>query len=196
MTYYDCMSLEKKAIRTLRDAERTLRGLVAEAAGTGDYAGAIRVAGWAKSLAELTRSEVTPAPSASPKEKKARRSTSEKYPIFSRRSEHLVRTAWSKKSRSEYDHKVNQATLIAVAAAIAEKGKAGGLVSTDFLLPMKAEDGAEIPNYQVYVCLSFLKKVNLIDQHGRRGYSVLETSDLPGAAERAWKALGTGSSKE
>jgi hypothetical protein len=52
-------------------------------------------------------------------------------------------------------------------------------------------EGSDIPAYQTYVCIAFLKVTGLIEQHGRRGYSIARLDDFAGAVESTWRALPT-----
>lgn len=188
------MAVEERAIALIREAEGRLRDLASEGAATGDYAGTIRAATLAKALAELAgpkelgRRRPIERP-ASPKAG-ARRTSKPKYPRFVRRGDQLVRLAWSKRAKGEYEHKAGASALKALAAAILEAGRAGRIVSTEKLLPIVA-DGTEVPNYQAYVCLGFLRDAHLVEQHGRQGYSVPNLSGLAAAVEAAWQGLPT-----
>lgn len=201
------MAIEAKAVAILRDAEASLRQLAAEAASAGDYAGIIKVAAWAKTISDLVKA--TPAadmakPESQPPktslDKKAvqsrrmatRSAERREYPRFFRSRDQLVRVAWSKREKKEYQHKASHGALLALVAALIEAGKDGRVFTTDQILPVRdPTDGSEIPNYQSYVCIAWLKQTGLIDQHGRQGYSVPRLAELRDAVEAIWRSLPT-----
>lgn len=200
------MGIEARAAAILRDAETGLRQLAAEGASAGDYAGIIKVAAWAKAVSDLVKSSA-PEASAKPstvqrvaataaKPKGVTRRTTpqtedrKEYPRFFRYGEQLIRVAWSKREKKEYQHKAPHSALQALATALAEAGKDGRVFSTDQVLPIRdPADGSEIPNYQSYVCIAWLKQTGLVDQHGRQGYSVPRLAEFKDAVESIWRTL-------
>jgi hypothetical protein len=112
------------------------------------------------------------------------------YPRFFRHGDQLIRVAWSKREKKEYQHKAPHSALKALAATLAEAGKEGRVFSTDQVLPIRdPADGSEVPNYQSYVCIAWLKQTGLIDQHGRQGYSVPRLAEFKDAVESIWRTL-------
>lgn len=193
------MTIEEKAVVLLRETEASLRQLAAQAAEAGDYAVIIKVAAWAKAVSDLVKS---PTPDTRPKPRnptgrvKTRRHTStrsvkrKEYPRFFRHGEQLIRVAWSKREKKEYQHKAPYGVLKALTAAVVEAGKEGRVFSTDQVLPIHDQnDGSEIPNYQAYVCIAWLKQTRLIDQHGRQGYSIPRLEEFQNAVGSIWQTL-------
>lgn len=200
------MAIEARAAAILGDAEADLRKLAAEAASVGDYAAIIKVAAWAKAVSDLVKSsapEATPKlaarnsavtanakPQTAPRRSGPRPAERKQYPRFFRHGDQLIRVAWSKREKKEYQHKAPHSALTALAAALAEAGKEGRVFSTDQVLPIRdPADGSEIPNYQSYVCIAWLKQTGLIDQHGRQGYSVPRLAEFKDAVESIWRTL-------
>lgn len=199
------MSIQSRASSVLNEAEGKLRQLAAEAASSGDYAAIVKVAAWAKAVGDLVRSaspESRQNPTGTPRKlgrgaKKsgaASRSTApsetKAYPRFYRRGDQLFRVAWSKRDKKEYLHKSPRSAISALVSALAKVGREGRVFSTDELLPLtSADDGAEIPNYQTYVCIAWLKHTGLIEQHGRQGYSIPQLAQLEGSVESMWQSL-------
>jgi hypothetical protein len=73
---------------------------------------------------------------------------------------------------------------------MAEKGAGGRIFSTDQFLPIhNSTDGLPVPNYQAYVGISLLKQTALIDQHGRRGYSIPQIAMFSEAVESVWRKI-------
>ncbi len=57
-------------------------------------------------------------------------------------------------------------------------------------LPLKdPADGTEIPTYQVYLCLAWLRQAKLVEQHGRQGYSLPSSAHLEGLAGKLFEQL-------
>ena len=200
------MAIEARAVVILQGAEANLRELAAEAASAGDYAAIIKVAAWAKALNDLVSSAAgdkrvktsavergvanTAKPQGTARRSTPRRSERREYPRFFRHGDHLIRVAWSKREKKEYQHKAPYSTLRALALALEDAGKEGRVFSTDQLLPLREPtDGAEIPNYQSYVCIAWLKQMGLIDQHGRQGYSVPRLAALRDSIGTIWRTL-------
>jgi hypothetical protein len=127
---------------------------------------------------------------ADPRARRSPRSAKkQEYPLFFRRGEQLIRVAWSKRDKQEYQHKSSHSGLKALARAMAKVGADGRVFSTEDFLPIQHEDGSEIPNYQAYAGIALLKQGGLIDQHGRQGYSIANIADFPEAVEAIWKRL-------
>ena len=59
-------------------------------------------------------------------------------------------------------------------------------------LPLKdPADGTEIPTYQVYLCLAWLRQAKLVEQHGRQGYSLPDSAHLDALAGKLFEQLPT-----
>lgn len=112
------------------------------------------------------------------------------YPKFFRDREELVKIGWSKKQRAEYRHKAPKAVVLLVAQALEQKGAGGERFTFEELLPFRDRDtGADVPSYQAYAVLAWLRKEELIVQHGRQGYSLAQNISVMGAVEERWKLL-------
>jgi hypothetical protein len=70
-----------------------------------------------------------------------------------------------------------------------ERGADGRIFSTDELLPLCDNGGADVPSYQVYAGIALFKQTGLIDQHGRRGYSIPRPKELKDAVEAVLQNL-------
>jgi hypothetical protein len=198
------MDQVSKATKTLRDAEASLRSLVSDAAAGGDYASVVQIAAWARTLSELLKDAPGPtqhgglahkerSPVATKMAAPAKRSSTsrlkDKYPLFFRSGDRLVRVAWSKSDRREYEHKAPYAMLKSLSAKLAECAADGRVFSMEQVLPIFDEDGTEIPSYQAYAGLALLKHSGLIDQHGRQGYSIPALPKFRAAVEGVWRNL-------
>jgi hypothetical protein len=191
---------------TIRKAEQEIRGLIAEAATAGEYDLVARLSSIARRLSEMAEEaagktspvaraalpptmadEPPPAKPASPAGR--RTSRKEGYPRFEKTRDVLVKIGWSKKERSEYVHKAPKAGVDAVARRVMDLGKGSRMFTTDDLLPVKLSGGGdELPGYQAYICLAWLRDIGAVEQHGREGYSV-PGDDLIGTVSRTWETL-------
>jgi hypothetical protein len=199
----------ERGMKTMRESERQLRGLVSEAASAGDYESVMTLTSWARSLATLVAShgsndqavvethEVESSHSVArrgPRGMKVvtrrQRLAKRDYPKFLRRGRDLVKVGWSRRAKAEYEHKVAESVVMLVARAIAKAGLNGELAPTEkFLAAVAAEDGVEVPEYQVYVVLAWLRCLGLVVQRGRQGYTVSQPNDLPNQVSLSWERL-------
>jgi hypothetical protein len=200
------MVLLDRASNLLRETEGKLRGLVSEAATSGDYASVFQIAAWARTLSELINGKspersknavsIPGSPQNSGRGTKQNSSSSRSlqrgqrnYPQFFRQGDQLIRLAWSKREKKEYRHKAPYSTLKVLAKSMAEKGADGRVFATDQFLPIRDTGNGEVPNYQAYVGISLFKQTGLIDQHGRQGYSIPRLTEFKDAVEAVWKKL-------
>lgn len=204
------MDLLTRATTIVDDAELRLKELLAEAARSGDYPALVRIAAWARTINDLRNTahnvgaaavrsdhpatKITPqARTRGTEDRKSRsapRNRESEYPRFFRRKDELIRLAWSKREKKEYQHKSSYTVLRALAGAMTERGAGGRVFATDELLPLRSVvDGSDVPNYQAYVGIALLKQAGLIDQHGRKGYSIPRFEEFETAVENVWKQL-------
>jgi hypothetical protein len=206
------MDTAKLGIEIIERAERDLRGLVGKAAEAAEYDAVERLTQWARMLRELARNGTPATQVAAPADRAGhgpdartrsargvasdgqRRTTRKpakgQYPKFFRSAEQLVKIGWSKKDREEYEHRASRLVAELLAAAIARRAGNGRLFTTDDLFPLKnAQDGGEVPSYQAYVALAWLKALGLVKPHGRRGYSANSAANLCESVSTAWMRL-------
>jgi len=112
------------------------------------------------------------------------------YPKFMRDGDHLVKIGWSKKEKAQYEHKSPKSVLGQLLESLLAAGREGHRFTTEDVLPLyEAADGSEIPSYQAYLCLAWLRSESLIEQHGRQGYSLVKPDRLAASAEECWERL-------
>ena len=194
------------AAEVLQGAETKLRDIVAKAAASGDYNSVVQITSWAKAIRDLLEQKPTTravghdvafangnttvvAQVKNSRTQAKKKHAAENYPRFFRRGDELVRIAWSRRARSEYQHKTTQSVLKTVADTLSRLGNKGRIFSTDEVLPLRDAQGAEIPSYQAYVVIALLKLTGLIEPHGRQGYSISSTDDLSQAVAALWQKL-------
>jgi hypothetical protein len=135
----------------------------------------------------------------SPRKVKASRSKKPKrakaakggYPHFVRDGESLVKIGWSKSEGRPYEHKAPHGVLRALVQALVRDGADGKRFTVEPLLPLTDAAGLDIPDYQAYLALAWLRSIGLVLQHGRQGYSLPENSNLERDSVRQWNALTT-----
>jgi hypothetical protein len=115
------------------------------------------------------------------------------YPKFFREGDWLVKVAWSKKDRGEYQHKAPRRVGELLVAAIARQAQDGGLFTSEDIFPLKDPQGGEVPSYQAYAALAWLRQAGLVQAHGRRGYTVKDHGRLPELLTAAWESLSEAS---
>lgn len=186
------------AAEVLEQAEISLRAIVAKAVDSGDYQTVVEIASWASTITDMLRKagrkhahHATPVTfHVAPKRKSARAKKDSGYPKFFRQGDQLIRVAWSNRERNEYQHKTGYSVVQAVVLAMARSGENGRVFSTEDCLPVQdAEGGGDVPSYQAYIVISLLKQAGLIEQHGRKGYSIPREAEFRDAVEALWKKL-------
>jgi hypothetical protein len=205
--------------KLLQRTEAELRKLLSDAAVAGDYEAATVLTRWASQVAQLSSqhrdasvstvsSDVAKQqdvvahqsrnvhhvgkrlPSKAKPKRKNRCTAPSDYPKFLRRGEEIIKVGWSKRSRSEYQHKAPYKVVSLLAAAIAARVANGSLLVAHELMPLAdPSDGTEVPDYQVYVCLAWLRQEGLVEQEGRQGYLVSNPASLEKRADDKWKSM-------
>lgn len=202
------MTAIHQAIQALAEAETTLKRSIAEAAERGEYSSIEQLARWASAIGVMCSEPQSPANqdgtlikalSAAPvrsavveKSKALRVSAKGKrrsYPVFAKFGEMLVKIAWSKSSKSEYQHKSPRAAIRKLADSLARLAKNNAVVAMEKVLPLKADDGSEFPDYQVYVSLAWLREIGAVKQIGRQGYRIKKVDELGQKIDAAWNSL-------
>jgi hypothetical protein len=124
--------------------------------------------------------------------KKSRRSRTARsdYPKFVREGDSLVKIGWSRTEGKPYEHKAPRSVLRSLVQALVRAGSGGKRFTVEALLPLKeTATGSEIPDYQTYLTLAWLRSVGLITQHGRQGYSLPNSEELERQSEKQWSSL-------
>lgn len=206
-----------RGILVLQDCEERLRELVSEAAACGKYDAVVRLTEWARIIAALASGTPLPgseaaihtvagngASAAEPnrsvtgsvrrdrgvrkgqRKKKSRRAA---YPRFARLKNELVKIGWSKKAKKEYQHKATRQIVDILVERLHQVGATGELFTTEELFPLQDESHSDIPAYQAYLCLAWLRNQNLVEQVGRQGYRLIERAGLKETVAHRWDEL-------
>lgn len=180
-----------RALEVLTEAESQMRRLIEESVRVGQYHDVVVMARIADRLSALragdteagSRTEAddtapatpgTDVPRSHPR-KAVPAGRRKGYPRFSITGDEVSKISWSKKLKGEYEHRASRQSVEAVLKVIAEASQQRDVVAVADLLPLRSGRGAgEVPMYQVYVALGWLKSIGVVRQHGRQGYSVPE----------------------
>lgn len=192
------------ASAALNQCEIALRNELAAAAQAGDYAAIALLSQWAQAVSTLathasqlageaapvspSEKNSSPPPQQLEPTRRATRPPKLSYPRFGRNGESLVKIGWSKKSKAEYEHKAPVSLAHQLASVAAKVGAKGRVFSIEAL--STALSGQESPpSYQHYVIVAWWRDAELIDQHGRKGYSLRTPSTFVTEATRQLDAL-------
>jgi hypothetical protein len=180
----------EKAFKILTKCEADLRALVASAASAGDYNEVMRITSLAKQISMMVKGWATSNPERRRGSESNNRRPSGAYPRFAKRGDQLVKFGWSKREKREYEHKAPREAVAGLARAAGAAGKDGRIFQVSELLGLQNQtDATEIPDYQVYLVVAWWRSADILDQHGRQGYSLIRADEFPQSVESAWAKL-------
>jgi hypothetical protein len=110
------------------------------------------------------------------------------YPRFEREGERLIKIGWSKKDEKEYEHKTSHSAIEAVVKSLRETK---GRFTIDEILPIKDATESEVPSYQVYIVVAWLRQTGAIDRIGNDGYTTRQAALALEAVNTLWNSLPT-----
>jgi hypothetical protein len=198
-----------RVIEILSVAEKSLVGLSGNFAESRNYDGATLVLGIAREISSLAKkwsdtSELQSASAGKPSVPRfetegdvargplstvtRRRGKKSGYPKFFRHDDWLIKVGYSR-SEGEYEHKCPKSVLNLLTEVLTKAGANGAMFSMSDVLPLTNADGSEVPSYQVYLCLNWLRDSELVQEHGRRGYSILKSTNLQVSVQARWGQL-------
>jgi hypothetical protein len=195
-----------RAADILSRAEAELRALIQEQLTQGLYGDVAATALMADSLLRLVNGQDCPsspsstgagasrvkgdAGTAAPES--PRRRSPKDYPQFARDGERLVKIAWSKRERAEYEHRAPRHVVQNLIDAVRKKKGEGKLFEAADILPIKdSATRQEIPSYQAYLALAWLRHVGLVSKKGRDGYVLKSAATSPERIAELWEGLPT-----
>ena len=112
------------------------------------------------------------------------------YPKFYRQRGQLVKVGWSKRSNAEYAHRAPRKIVSLLASKIVRASVDAEVVSTEDLLPIRDPHAhSDVPGYQAYLCLAWLREEGLLTPKGRQGYVVEHAPSLCDSVEKRWDVL-------
>lgn len=206
------MDIQAQAQRALEQAEQSLRSLIHQGLEEQRYGEVATLAQLAQGIARLRG--VSAAPQSRPKDGASvgamdppGRSTTvpnqqssrgqpnpgslgaKSYPRFEREAEVLIKVGWSKKNRTEYEHKAARENVEAFSRRLAELAGGGSVFTMDDILPMRIADKSDMPDYQAYLSLAWLRERGIVQKQGRDGYFVSDSMRLGNGFEEEWQTL-------
>ena len=168
------MSVQSDIVRVLTHAEGQLVSRLHRAVKDREYSAAAELAAVSQSIRELIESvdgDVRVSQPAAPGgtfagleagDQGRRRSTDnaqyqagKTYPKFARNGDRLVKIGWSRKSRTEYVHRMPRSAVKTVASALCEMGAKE--FSMEGLTAALSDDAMAVPSYQVYLAVAWLR---------------------------------------
>lgn len=198
------MGTVDRAKVVLADAQTSLRQLMEECLRQHRYAEVAEIAGLADGLSRLligggaSTPSAVPMPGVSPtplvaaqpeREPPAREMDKPEYPRFERDGDKLVKIGWSKKHKDQYEHRASREAVIGVARHLASRVKAGQVFEVENLLPVPDSANGEIPAYQVYLVLAWLRSEGAIEKKGRDGHVLRDASIATGGLDSLWEGV-------
>jgi hypothetical protein len=204
----------QEAADILARAERDLRALIERALAEQRYRDVVAIASIADKQAELLSTvekggagEV-PTVSSDPLQKAGRFVTrktrnraalakeepreasvrSADYPRFEREGDRLVKVGWSKKDRRTYEHRAARKAILAFVRGVNEKAADDKIFTMEELLPLTS-NGEEVPTYQAYLALAWLRDLGVIERKGKSGYVLQHGPCSQEAMTNYWKQL-------
>ena len=194
------MKSVQKAQQVLRDAETALQAIMqAEIADKG-YSSISEIAKMADGISKLlnnrnkqnTPAVITQSPlpsnnnynnnSSAKTIKKPERiirtkNTKSQYPKFRFEDNRLIKTGWSKKNKTEYEHRAPEEIVKTVLKHFTDNIKPDKIFQVEDLLPVPNSDNhGEVPAYQVYMVLAWLIYEGAVEKKGRDGYFTKATN--------------------
>jgi hypothetical protein len=202
------------ACKLLHDIEKSLRGLIERSLADQQYADVAAIAQMANAIARLHGDAATlpsaevnrpaagresfdvdgsvegsPVPLFAPRARVRRTARASEFPRFEREGDKLIKVGWSKRDDRAYEHRAPQQVVFLFANAIASKARRKGVFTMDRVLPLTDDAGNEIPSYQAYVSLAWLRSIGTVKRLGKEGYMLVNGALDMSALQRSWEAI-------
>lgn len=187
------MDTRKEARAAIKAAEAQIRRLATNAMESGLYDEVQQLANWAKSLAEICASDqVADEPVRIRRKRLLPKSDNSAYPRFSKADDHILKIGWSKRTKKEYQQKAPREVLFDLLERLNRSEATRRPVTTESLFPLVDREGGEVPSYQAYLVLRFLRDRGVVVSHGRKGYTIEFGGEAPSElAKSLWAQIPT-----
>lgn len=208
------MNLLAEARSILKTSDEGLRSLMEKAVRSGRYSEVAQLAEIAKALGKVSREWAGADASAEPERvethraiagsatpatllaagKTAKRTSAIAadatpiYPKFERDGNRLIKIGWSKREKAEYEHKVSRDAALAVYLRLG-KISTTAMFRMEELLPIQLPDGTEVPSYQSYLMLAWLRHINQIEKRANDSYQWTVEEISTSSFDDAWGAI-------
>lgn len=206
----------EKAREILTLTETSLRDLIERALSEQEYGEVANIAQMADAVARLVRqngdaSRITPAathPSSrhtesqgdepttsdaqaeTSKPTRKRRPAKGEYPRFERDGDKLIKIGWSKRDERVYEHRAPREIVFLLTNVLSSK-RPKSVFAMEQVLPLNDNAGHEIPSYQAYLALAWLRSIGAVQRRGKDGYAVTNGSLESAKLQRLWNAIPT-----
>lgn len=111
------------------------------------------------------------------------------YPRFERDGDKLVKVGWSKKNEEAYEHRAPKEAILCFRQHLAKTVDAGATFTMEEILPIPSTNGGEIPSYQAYLTLAWLRDRGAVRKKGRDGYAYSVRAIDEAKVEEHWAVL-------
>jgi hypothetical protein len=119
-----------------------------------------------------------------------RRPKKGEFPKFLRDDRTLYKLGWSKTKKATYEHKAPQSALSSLVKKLGAVGANRRRFTVEDIIPLQnPSEESEVPSYQVYLCLAWLRTTGLLFQHGRQGYSMTHPSRFETEVANHWQRI-------
>jgi len=201
------MDYIQDACKLLVKTEEGLRGLIERGLSEQRYADVARLASLADELAALARragssdghmnrredhGALHRSSVGRPTRKTRQRTRAEpraKYPRFEREGDRLIKVGWSKKNGEVYEHRAPKAAVVQFGKHLADRVSPGTVFTMEELLPVPNGNGGDVPSYQAYLALAWLRGVGAVRRKGRDGYAFSEGAIDEATVESLWTQI-------
>lgn len=187
------MDTQQEIRRILHDAERSLRTLMEACIKDQMYADVAEVARAAERVSHflsngsLTNAQSMTATAHNPSTRTRQRGaiskssgngkTKRKYPYFERNGDKLVKVGWSKKNKEPYEHRAPKEAVVSFVRHLTSSVAPNEVFVIENLFPVPdVANDCEVPTYQVYLSIAWLRDAGVIKKSGRDGYVLISTS--------------------
>lgn len=101
------------------------------------------------------------------------------YPRFEFRNAMIVKIGWSKKAQKEYEHSAPVQAAIDLALQIQKTTQTGRIWTVEELGDvMLSHDESELPSYQLYLLIAWMRTIRVISKQGRSGYIATSGAEI------------------
>ncbi|MCI0722275.1 MAG: hypothetical protein L0338_25375 [Acidobacteria bacterium] len=198
----------ENAQKLLIDTEETLRKFIESALARQCYGDVAGIARMADAILRAIREEhvaVTPqlpvaavAPNnpdsiisaqATPKTSRKPRPAKPEFPRFEVDGDKLVKIGWSKRDKRAYEHRAPRGVVFLTFNALASKVQPNSLFTMEQVLPVTDEAGNQIPSYQAYLAIAWLRSVGVVQRRGKDGYTLANGLLEPSNVDQLWNSV-------
>jgi hypothetical protein len=192
----------ERAASVLRRAESEIAKLATEAAADRDYDNAERLLGVARQLAATVQKLSGVEPHA-PVSSNGASSVShvrgsrvvddgderDDEPQFERDGDDLIKRGKSKSDARAYEHKAPRSVIEILLQAIRDSANKKGEFRTSRIFPLQDSNGRDVPVYQGYLTLRWLRQIGLVERVARQRYKLDPARDAVSCVDAAWQSL-------